>query len=337
MSLRFLTSSNPSPADFTSAASVVLARRVLHVLLALCVFGCSSAWAADEDDKPEEKEEPKNERVKFDTKDRVTIVAQWYEGAGTKKTVPVIILHGFGEKRTQYDALAKSLQKQGHAVLVPDLRGHGESTDMAGTTLDPDRFRARELATMIYDIEAAKRFLWEKHNEGLLNIELLTVVGSEFGATLAMNWVAWDWHWPQRIPTQKQGQDVKAMVLISPMTSFKGYGVLPTIRSSPALAGKLVRDNNDKTVRVAGLLLYGSRDRDSASDARKLSRYWERNHPEEDDVKKRTFFEKQYNTALSGLKLLQAQSLQLDRTINGFIFVRQVSNAEFPWQQRARP
>ncbi len=59
------------------------------------------------------------------------------------------------------------------------------------------------------DLEACKSFLMDKNNAGELNINKLCVVGVEMGAVVAVDWAAWDWHWP-RLATGKQGQDVKA-------------------------------------------------------------------------------------------------------------------------------
>ena len=80
---------------------------------------------------------------------------------------------------------------------------------------------------MVNDIEACKRFLLRENNEGELNIELLTVVAAgEMGAVIGLNWVAMDWSWPI-LPGRKQGQDVKALVLLSPGQSFKGVTGAP--------------------------------------------------------------------------------------------------------------
>ena len=81
--------------------------------------------------------------------------------------------------------------------------------------------RVGALESMLLDVEAAKTFLLQRNNEEKLNIEQLGVLGTGFGATLALNWAVRDWN-VRNLPTYKMGQDVKALILISPRQSFKG-------------------------------------------------------------------------------------------------------------------
>ncbi len=71
------------------------------------------------------------------------------------------------------------------------------------------------------DLEACKAYLMDKNNSGELNINKLVVIGAEMGSVLAVNWAAWDWHWPM-LTTGKQGQDVKGSCLFHPLGRSKG-------------------------------------------------------------------------------------------------------------------
>ena len=59
--------------------------------------------------------------------------ATYYPGTKDEESIPVILLHGFKGNRKDFtkedEGLAWFLQKNlGCAVIVPDLRGHGDST-----------------------------------------------------------------------------------------------------------------------------------------------------------------------------------------------------------------
>ena len=64
--------------------------------------------------------------------DGLQLSATYYEGTNGRDSVPVILLHMSKGDRKEYAGLAPYLQRQGHAVLVPDLRGHGASTNWQG-------------------------------------------------------------------------------------------------------------------------------------------------------------------------------------------------------------
>ncbi|MBQ2850194.1 MAG: alpha/beta fold hydrolase, partial [Thermoguttaceae bacterium] len=67
----------------------------------------------------------------FTTRDGWRLVANYYKGAGNADAPAVLLLHGRDGKKEEFDELAKKLAEQGCAVIVPDLRGCGESTSLA--------------------------------------------------------------------------------------------------------------------------------------------------------------------------------------------------------------
>jgi len=69
------------------------------------------------------------QKVKFQTGDGVELHGHWY--ASANKNPPVVLfLHALGENGNadEWRKLAKTLQKEGFAVLMFDFRGHGNST-----------------------------------------------------------------------------------------------------------------------------------------------------------------------------------------------------------------
>jgi len=299
-----------------------------------------SKAAAKSADPKEPLKIPDRERLSFSTKDGVALSCSYYPGGFVKRgdvvekldgksVVPIILLHGWGGRGAEFDGFASALQMYGYAVIVPDLRGHGQSTTMRGAAsteeLDPSKMNAREvqalLAGMIEDVETVKRFLLQKNNEQSLNIELLGIVGSELGALIAMNWATHDWSKPQ-LPAYKQGRDVKVAVYLSPPQSFRGYTNKAAI-NHVVVAG-----------RMPTLIAAGSNDSAASRDADRLFRFLERKHPKPEE----TLVRLDLPTTLQGTQLLQARGLPTGNEVLKFLYgqLNERSN-RFPWTDRTNP
>jgi pimeloyl-ACP methyl ester carboxylesterase len=170
---------------------------------------------------------PEPEDVTLQTADGVQLHCVWMAGRADKETVPVIMLHNWDasedDRKQQMDMANYLHQTHGFAILVPDIRGHGRSMTLVDSTteLDRSRWRRQEILGAVQDIEACKKFLIQKNNAGELNIDLLAVIAeAELGIHAAM-WAIRDWSYPP-LAGRKQGQDVKALVLIDPVKAFKG-------------------------------------------------------------------------------------------------------------------
>ncbi len=263
------------------------------------------------------------------TRDGVVLKATFFPSNKGKDAVPLILLHTWKGDRREYSALAPLLQKAGHAVLVPDLRGHGESTlqqiGNASRTLDAAKFTRADFERMVaYDMETLKSFLMTKNNEGELNIEKLGVVGAEMGASVALDWARLDWSWPL-LAGKKQGQDVKALALLSPELSFRG------------LNGKAAMSHPAVRSQLSMLIAVGSRDSKSLSEAKRLYSMVERFHqepPPEEATEKKDLFLGTFDTDLQGTKML-GRGLPVEGWIANFIQLRLV-NQNFPWRDRSK-
>lgn len=111
-------------------------------------------------------------------------------------------------------SLADYLQDQGYAVLVFDLFGHGAN---------PRReLSARDWQAMVEDVQAAYRFLIDRHNRGELNLARLGVVALGEGANLAVNWAALP---GGGVSSEGRTSDLNALVLVSPMIDAQGQGL----------------------------------------------------------------------------------------------------------------
>jgi pimeloyl-ACP methyl ester carboxylesterase len=65
----------------------------------------------------------------FTAFDGMILSATYYRGANGKDSVPIVLLHGRGGSRGDFDPILPALLKEGMAVLVPDIRGHGRSME----------------------------------------------------------------------------------------------------------------------------------------------------------------------------------------------------------------
>jgi pimeloyl-ACP methyl ester carboxylesterase len=298
---------------------------LVAVIATLALF-TSSAGAQEK--KVERPKVPAPEDIEIETIDGVTIQATYYPSYLGKKAVPVLLVHGWEGRRTQFEPLAKYLQAEGAAVIVPDLRGHGTSSvrklpGQAPETIKPEDLNARDLvAASTHDFMAIKNDLMARQNKGEFNIELLTIVGVEAGAILAMNWAAIDWSQPD-LPTIKLGYDVKAIVLVSPTQKHRTLTMQGALRNKNMLS------------RLSFMIIGGANDRLVERELASLKNQIGRYHPElkqkagESDQDFRTrlqrekdFFFYDEPTNLQGIDLINAPNLNEIQKIAGFIKLR---------------
>lgn len=308
------------------AVSPLWRRREALAGLAALGLGALPHGACGQDDPAADLPPPEDFTLR--TKDGVNLELTYYPGGDTQETVPVILLHQLGGTRLDVEPLALYLQAAGHAVLAADLRGHGGSTTVEGTDvqLDFSKMNAQQFARMVTDMEKLKGWLLKKHNEGLLNIDRLSLVGVELGALVACNWGVTDWSWPI-LATGKQGQDVKAVALISPPFQLEG------LRMQAPLAHEAFRQA------VSFLIAFGEEDSDARKDAKKIYNILERYHPlppAERRAKDQDLFHLEMPTRLQGAELLNEPSLNLMPLIGEFIQARAV-NPSYPWKERRNP
>lgn len=298
--------------------------------------------------RPEEELKiPDPVAITVETSDRVSIRCSYYAGgfvetAGEtkdkskiekkpgKEVVPIIMLHGWEGRRRDFDQLASTLQKRGHAVIVPDLRGHGDSTTVQLANggikeIELDRMRSTDMAGMLLDVEAVKKHFMDKNNAGEVNIELLCVIGADVGAIVAVNWSAYDWA-RRQLPAFKQGRDVKALVLVSPQESHKGFSLTKAL-SYPVIQKQL-----------SIMLIVGEDDRTASREAKSIHSRLARFRDVPTDPKDLDLVYLKPNTTLQGTQLINVPGLPLRDYIGTFIEHRLVRKAgDFPWTERKSP
>ena len=273
------------------------------------------------------------------TKDGVQLAITYYASTAGQQAAPVIMLHDFNETRAVFDNLARLLQdppppRAGakdavlpRAVVTVDLRGHGDSKTMYGrdgisVKLDANRFQTVDFVNMVrFDLEAVRQFLIAENDAGKLNLNKLGVVGSGMGANVALLWAARDWATPP-LAARKQGQDVKALALISPRWNFRGLELRDAMKFPPIQQ------------RLSILLAYGAADRNFAKDGEILDKTFARFHvePPPDRVQERKdYFLLAPETNLQGTELLTKHGLE--SAIAEFIEAR-LGRKDFPYVPR---
>jgi pimeloyl-ACP methyl ester carboxylesterase len=278
------------------------------------------------------------------TKDNVQLTLTYYPSTAGRDAVPVVMLHDFNETRAVFAPLALALQNppipeaasqpkiEPRAVITVDLRGHGDSKaaiapDGSPVELTPNRLRPADFEAMVLlDMEAVRSFLVQQNDAGALNLNKLTIVGSGMGANVALLWAAKDWATPP-LPTRKQGQDVKALALLSPRWNYNGLMLANAMKFPPIQR------------RISILLAYGTGDRDVVKDAENMQKTWSRFHPAPPPDKAQQiqdFVVLSPKTNLQGTKLLNSEDFGVGPRIASFIEA-QVARKPFPWVQRKTP
>lgn len=220
---------------------------------------------------------PDPETVLIEAKDGVEIRAEWFGGTKEKESVPIIMIHDWDSNRKKLTSFARLLQKEkGYAIIVPDLRGHGESITAKGLDdeLDRKRFKKNELASMVEDIDSCRRFLQEKNDAGELNLDMLTVIACGKMSVHAVNWCITDWSWGTLPNGVKQGQNVKSLVLVSPRRKFKSLSMVKALKA-PLFSSK--------TGALPVAILYGERHTESNKDGQAIFEQLKKSRKEQED------------------------------------------------------
>lgn len=217
-------------------------RRFLVALLAFVLLSgsVSRANAQRPTTARKKKAPPEPRKVELRTKDGVDLSGVYFGSNAGKQAIPVLLVHGWKGAKAPYGDLCLGLRAAGCAVFALDYRGHGGSREYIDPSGKKKSFNQktmgkRDIGNIVaYDFEEVKQFLKKENNEGNLNLNALVLIAVRDGAIPAIAWAKRDWQFPS-VGSRKQGQDVKALVLVSPKRSLKGIAVEPMLED-PLLA-----------------------------------------------------------------------------------------------------
>jgi pimeloyl-ACP methyl ester carboxylesterase len=284
---------------------------------------------------------PENETLR--AADDVQLAITYYASparkgsAQAKQTTPVVMLHDYKDTRVKFAPLARRLQSQGDAngngpsfaVVIVDLRGHGESNKQFSINGDQRELNAAkigkndvaDMATL--DMEEVRKFLVGKNDAGELNLNKLCLIGTGMGANVAVNWSAQDWAAPP-LAIGKQGQDVKALVLVSPRWTYQGLGFQAPLSFRP------LNQN------VAWMLIYGAQDPKVKADVDRIYKQLERYHPAvpaNDAGRQSNLLALELPSKLQGDSLLTQAGQATEDRIVAFL-LEHVAKKNLPWHAR---
>lgn len=190
-------------------------------------------------------------RLQFGTDSGDYLAATYYPATLPGDTAPVALLvHDKGRQGRDFEepirdldgrSLAEALHDAGFAVLIPDLRGHGDNPR------PKDDFGPKDWDAMTADLQSAYTFLLGRHNRHELNLAKLSAVGLGTGANLVAHWAA---RADAATPGMGRGSDLASIVLVSPLAEAEGM--------------KLETDVPQFAFRLSALLLAGEKDAASA-------------------------------------------------------------------------
>jgi pimeloyl-ACP methyl ester carboxylesterase len=304
--------------------------------------------AAQKADKPDDLPVPEFPTLR--TADELNLHVTYYKSTREKDAAVVVLLHMKDGTRLvwtpQENGFARELQKKGYAVIAVDLRFHGENkAGGAVPAANPNQTAGKKkgkkaagldlkqgdyLAMVESDMEAVKAFIFDEHQAGRLNMNKMAIVGPEMGASIAAAYALYDWMKEPYDDGQPgfqtpRGQDVRALVLISPEETYHNSN----IRLSKILTALKDPDKN-----IAILICAGNDPKEDAQ-AKKIFDMANPslpNNKEKERLNSDRMYLKSFPAKLMGTDLL-GQRLQIEDFMLAF-FDKHLQTVDSPWRDR---
>jgi pimeloyl-ACP methyl ester carboxylesterase len=307
---------------------------MLAACCGVCIAGLSGAAVTQAQDG---KVDLKPQIKTLMSADGLTLHLTYWPSEAKQDAAVIVLLHMQNGNRLDWPAkFVLDLQQQGYAVIAVDLRGHGQSKgtpppsddkdkkkkDDKGATVESDHFKPGDYEAMVLaDMEAVKEFIYEEHQAQHLNMNKMAIIAADMGTSVAICFAANDWlkrphpDGPAGAQTPR-GQDVRALVLVSPQSSVPGLPVTKPVRTLKA-----------PEANIAFLVCVGSKDKTDRGQAKKL--YTSLATP--DKNKDRMFFE-EYGSPKRGTDLF-GTGLRMEDHILAFLD-KYVKKLPSDWRDR---
>jgi pimeloyl-ACP methyl ester carboxylesterase len=308
------------------------------MVLMLCLGSLGPPAAQSTRAAQKSGELPKPENKTLQTADGGSLHITYYKSLGEQDAPVVVLLHMKDGNRFVWQGdkgFAHRLQEDGYAAITVDLRFHGESkiggapgvtnvNQGSGKGKDKKKagidLRPADLEAMVEcDMEAVKAFIKDEHQAKNLNMNKLGIVGPEMGASVAVAYAALDWAKEPYDDAQEgyqtpRGQDVRAIVLISPQEKYKNLAM-----------AKVMATLKNPDLNIAFLICCGS-----GADKKESERIFEM--AATPSINKKRMYFKSYGAKLTGTGLLD-KNLMIEEGMLAF-FGEHLKKIDSPWRDR---
>lgn len=344
----------PPSFELTARHDVVSGSRRGSSVVPMLLAACLGLVVADRALAQGELAAPRPETLI--TKDNFNLHATYYKSNKGKDASIIVLLHerqGLRYVWQTRNGFAEQLQKAGFAVLTVDLRGHGESRGEDATALPANANQAAkpgkkdtrkepkkggknegadlkpvDYANMVlFDMEAVKKFIFERHQAEELNMSKMGIVGIEMGASVGSAFAAIDWlrePYPDGVGAARtpRGQDVRAIAMISPQVNLPGLPLTKPLAElkSPAF-------------HVAFFVGVSKTDAKDKGQAKKVFDQVSQGQPENTPEADKRMYYYEFPGGLHGAQLLGQQRIGLEGLLTAF-FLKHVDKLEIPWRDR---
>lgn len=283
------------------------------------------------------------------TKDGWQIAITYYESTEGEEAPVVVLLPSKGGSRLDWKTgladksgkwtkgLADRLHREGgFAVVAVDLRGHGQARGPGGLgVVKPKKVRrkgsrgaggqlkADDYKRMVLlDMAAVKKFIKKEHQDKKLNMRKMAIISADDSVPIAAYFAYNDWREkpysdaPTIAARTPRGQDVRALVMLSPVEKVPGVHV-----SKPLT---YMKD------RVSFLICTGERDSFDKGATKKVNQYLTGSTDNKENI-----FMREYPTKYRGTDLI-GRRLGVETNIMNFLKLRlkSLSGPTYAWRDR---
>lgn len=148
--------------------------------------------------------------ITYETKDNFVLKSKLFYPAEPQPVHPVVVmLHSIGYSSEYWETLVKEFVQSGTAVLVIDLRGHGQSVYDSNFKISSWRYYSnKQFAKYPSDVADVLKYIAMNYKD--ISPTKYAIIGADIGANTAI------------LAAEKLPNKPKAMVLMSPTRDFKG-------------------------------------------------------------------------------------------------------------------